>query len=274
MPPSVLPSAPWNNWSWPVTEAAADRIHFVCSPHPGAIEAMENFTRRYGQHAVEEADLVVALGGDGFMLRTLHRYLSHDLPIYGMKVGSIGFLMNRYHEDDLINRVEQAQQVQLKPLRMTATTEAGSTTEALAINEVSLLRQSNQAAKIRILVNGSVKVEELIADGVLLSTTAGSTAYNFSVHGPILPLGTETLALTPISPFRPRRWRGAVLPSSAAVRFEILDHYKRPVSATADAHEVRNVVAVDIQEDQHTILRLLFDPEHSLEERILNEQFI
>ena len=249
------------------------RIHFVASQVTPAGEALELMQKRYGQHDVSEANIVVALGGDGFMLRTLHRMIGKNVPVFGMKIGNIGFLMNRFEEDDLMQRLAAARPVNLNPLRMEVQTESGTATSALAINEISLLRQTNQAAHIRILVNDTVKVESLICDGVLLSTAAGSTAYNFSVRGPILPLGTDALALTPISPFRPRRWNGAILPSSARVSFEVLDHYKRAVSATADAYEVRDVVRVDAFEDKDTILKLLFDPAHSLEERILNEQF-
>jgi NAD+ kinase len=191
-----------------------------------------------------------------------------------MKLGEVGFLMNRYREEDLMERLSEAQLVELNPLRMVATTEAGNESVSLAINEVSLLRQTNQAAHIRITINGNMKVKELVCDGVLVATAAGSTAYNLSAHGPILPLGTDAIALTPISPFRPRRWRGAVLPTSARVRFEILDHYTRPVSATADAQEVRNVTSVEVIETQDVKLKLLFDPDHSLEDRILDEQFL
>jgi NAD+ kinase len=228
----------------------------------------------YGQAPLDQADVIVALGGDGFMLRALHRYIETGLPVYGMRTGNVGFLMNRFEHEGLRERLAAAEQVDLHPLRMKAETESGDLSTALAINEVSLLRQTNQAAHIRISVNGKVKVENLVADGVLLSTTAGSTAYNLSAHGPILPLGTDALALTPISPFRPRRWNGAVLPGSAQVSFEVLDPHKRSVSATADAFEVRNVVRVDVHEDRSIALRLLFDPDHSLEERILNEQFL
>ena len=249
------------------------RIHFVASQAKPAGEALAVMQKRYGQHDVSEADVVIALGGDGFMLRTLHRMIDNDVPVFGMKIGNIGFLMNRFEEQGLIQRLTAAQPVNLNPLKMEVQTESGTTTSALAINEISLLRQTNQAAHIRILVNDIVKVENLICDGILLSTAAGSTAYNFSVRGPILPLGTDALALTPISPFRPRRWNGAILPGTARVSFEILDHYKRAVSATADAYEVRDVVRVDAYEDKDTVLKLLFDPEHSLEERILNEQF-
>ena len=250
------------------------RIHFVASRVQPAEEAAAVMQKHYGQYDVDDAEVIVALGGDGFMLRTLHRVIHTDLPVFGMKIGNIGFLMNRYSEDDLVQRLADARSVNLNPLRMEVETESGAKTSALAINEISLLRQTNQAAHIRILVNDSIKVEELVCDGVLLATAAGSTAYNFSVRGPILPLGTDALALTPISPFRPRRWNGAILPNSARVSFEVLDNYKRKVSATADAYEVRDVIRVDAFEDKDIELKLLFDPAHSLEERILNEQFL
>lgn len=250
------------------------KIHFVASPSDAAQQAMASLVERYGQSALAETDTVVALGGDGFMLRTLHRLLPAGLPVYGMKLGEVGFLMNRYRDDELQERLGEANLVELNPLRMIAMTEAGHESRALAINEVALLRQMNQAAHIRILINDAVKVDSLVCDGVLVSTAAGSTAYNLSAHGPILPLGTGALALTPISPFRPRRWKGAVLPSSVHVRFEILDHYKRPVSATADAQEIRNVVSVEVYEELDISLKLLFDPDHSLEQRILDEQFL
>jgi len=250
------------------------KAHFIASSSETAQQALRAMTERYGQCELDSARVIVALGGDGFMLRTLHRLLPADLPVYGMKLGSVGFLMNRYRETGLSQRLAAANAVSLAPLCMEAATEAGAQVKALAINEVSLLRQMNQAAHIRILVNGAVKVPELVCDGVLLATAAGSTAYNLSVQGPILPLGTQALALTPISPFRPRRWRGAVLPGSARVRFEVLDHYKRPVSATADAQEVRNVISVDVYEEQTIRLKLMFDRDHSLEDRILDEQFL
>lgn len=250
------------------------KIHFVASQIDAAGAAMHALQARYGQYEMGEADVIVALGGDGFMLRTLHRFLPENLPVYGMKLGNVGFLMNRFREDDLHDRLNEADVVELNPLCMIAVTEAGNEAKALAINEVSLLRQLNQAAHIRVLVNGSVKVEDLVCDGVLVSTAAGSSAYNLSAQGPILPLGTEALALTPISPFRPRRWRGAVLPSTARIRFEIIDYYKRPVSATADAQEIRNVISVDVYEEKNITLKLMFDPDHSLEQRILDEQFL
>jgi NAD+ kinase len=250
------------------------RPHFIASPSAQAQSALRAMLSRYGQHELGTADIIVALGGDGFMLRTLHRLLSANLPVYGMKLGNVGFLMNRYREKHLLERLDLANKVELAPLCMHAVTQTGAEAGALAINEVSLLRQMNQAAHIRILVNGSVRVEELVCDGILVSTAAGSTAYNLSVHGPILPLGTEAIALTPISPFRPRRWRGAVLPSSVRIRFEVIDCEKRPVSATADAEEVRNVVSVEVYEEKTVRLKLLFDPDHSLEDRILDEQFL
>jgi NAD+ kinase len=250
------------------------RIHFVASQVKPAGDAVELMMKRYGHYDIDDAEVIVALGGDGFMLRTLHRFIRSHLPVFGMKIGNVGFLMNRYSEDDLLQRLEAARSIILNPLRMDVQTGAGTETSALAINEISLLRQTNQAAHIRVFVNDSIKVDELVCDGVLLATAAGSTAYNFSVRGPILPIGTDALALTPISPFRPRRWNGAILPCTARVRFEVLDNYKRSVSATADAHEVRDVVSVDAYEDKKTELVLLFDRGHSLEERILNEQFL
>jgi NAD+ kinase len=249
-------------------------IHFVASQMQTAGEAVEKMMKRYGQSNLDDADVVVALGGDGFMLRTLHRMIARNLPVFGMKMGNVGFLMNRHSEEDLVERLAEARPVSLNPLRMEVETESGAQTSALAINEISLLRQTNQAAHIRILINDIVKVEELVCDGVLVATAAGSTAYNSSVRGPILPLGTDALALTPISPFRPRRWSGAILPCSARVTFEVLDQYKRSVSATADAYEVRDIIRVDAFEDKSLELKLLFDPDHSLEERILNEQFL
>jgi len=229
--------------------------------------------KRYPTVAADRAEIVVALGGDGMMLETLHRFIGRDMPIYGMNCGTVGFLMNAYSEERLPERLAAAQAVELHPLRMTARNAAGLTEEALAINEVALLRQLRQAAKIRIRVDGILRMPELICDGVLLSTPAGSTAYNLSAYGPILPLGAGVLALTPISAFRPRRWRGAILPHAAEVVFEILENAKRPVSAVADYTEVRDVIEVKVREDRSVKLKLLFDPEHNLEERVLREQF-
>jgi NAD+ kinase len=251
----------------------SQRIAFVASPIEEAQSALAALGARYGDAPLDAADVIVALGGDGFMLRTLHRHMARGLPVYGMKLGTVGFLMNHHHPDDLPERIARARPTVLRPLVMEAVTESGSTASALAFNEVSLLRQTKQAAHLRVALNGAVKLEELICDGVLVSTPAGSTAYNLSAHGPILPFGSQLLAMTPISPFRPRRWRGAILPAAIEIRFEVLDPYKRPVSATADSNEVRDVVEVTIRESREQTVTLLFDPEHGLEERILNEQF-
>ncbi len=249
------------------------RIAFVAAQTADAQTALASLVARYGDAPLDAASVIVALGGDGFMLRTLHRHMPRGLPVYGMKLGTFGFLMNQYADGDLPERLALAQPTLLRPLEMDAVSEAGSSSRALAFNEVSLLRQTKQAAHIRVSLNGVVKIEELVCDGVLVSTTAGSTAYNLSAHGPILPLGSQLLALTPISPFRPRRWRGAILPAVTEVRFEVLDPYKRPVSATADSHEVRDIIEVSIRESRERTMSLLFDPEHNLEGRILNEQF-
>jgi NAD+ kinase len=253
---------------------APKKIAFVASKVEDAQAALAEMSERYGQVTPAEADVIVPLGGDGFMLQTLHRHHQAGRPVFGMKTGTVGFLMNLYDPEGLLERLERAQASVLRPLVMEAAAEAGDTTKLLAFNEVSLLRQSKQAAKIRVSLNGSAKIDELVCDGVILSTPAGSTAYNLSAHGPILPLGSELLALTPIAPFRPRRWRGAILPAATKVRFEILDHYKRPVSATADALEVRDVTEVSIHVSRDLTMTLLFDPEHNLEDRVLNEQFV
>jgi len=250
------------------------KIAFVASGAESAQSTLSHFIQRYGNHPAEEAEIIVAIGGDGFILQTLHKTMSLKRPIYGLMRGSVGFLMNRFEDqDDLYERLSRAQISEIHPLRMIAETEKETQITELAINEVSLLRQTKQAAKIRVYINTAVKLNELICDGILLSTPAGSTAYNLSAHGPILPLGSPILALTPISPFRPRRWRGALLPCDAQVRFEILEHYKRPVSATADGTEVRDVINVSISEARDVTLQMMFDPEHNLEDRILNEQF-
>jgi NAD+ kinase len=253
---------------------ALKKIAFVASKVEEAQVALTEMCERYGQATPAEADVIVTLGGDGFMLQTLHRYHQAGKPVFGMKAGNVGFLMNLYRPEGLLERLERAQGSTLRPLVMQAAAESGDTTQLLAFNEVSLLRQSKQAAKIRVSLNGSAKIEELVSDGVILATPAGSTAYNLSAHGPILPLGSELLALTPIAPFRPRRWRGAILPAATEVRFEILDHYKRPVSATADALEVRDVIEVSMHVSRDVTMTLLFDPEHNLEDRVLNEQFV
>ncbi len=249
-------------------------LAFVAADTDEARAALARLQQRYGAAVPEKADAIVALGGDGFMLETLHRFLTRDVPIYGMNCGTVGFLMNSYEEEHLPERLANAAQVILFPLAMLARSVEGQVREALAINEVSLLRETRQAAKIRIRVDGVVRMSELICDGVLVATPAGSTAYNLSAHGPILPLGSGILALTPISAFRPRRWRGAILPHDAEVVFEVLDYLKRPVSAVADSTEVRDVIEVRVREDRSIKMRLLFDPEHNLEERILKEQFL
>jgi len=250
------------------------RIALVASPTEEAQAALARLTGRHGHHAPEEADVIVALGGDGFMLQTLHRHATAGAPVYGMKLGSVGFLMNHFHDDDLLERIASAEPAVLRPLEMQAMTESGATVGSLAYNEVSLLRQTRQAAHLAIDLNGKPRLDELVCDGVMVATPAGSTAYNFSAQGPILPLGSSVIALTPIAAFRPRRWRGALLKSATEVRFRVLDPYKRPVSATADSHEVRDVVEVTIRESGHLTVTLLFDPEHNLEERILSEQFV
>jgi len=250
------------------------RIAFLASPADGARQSLEALAARHGQHAPEEADVLVALGGDGFMLQTLHRHGALGKPVYGMKHGGVGFLMNQHDEDALVERLHAAEPAVLRPLEMLALGESGATTGSLAYNEVSLLRQTRQAAHLSIELNGKPRLDELIADGVMVSTPAGSTAYNYSAHGPILPLGSSVIALTPIAPFRPRRWRGALLKADTEVRFRVLDPHKRPVSATADSHEVRDVVEVTIRESRERTVTLLFDPEHNLEERILSEQFV
>jgi NAD+ kinase len=217
--------------------------------------------------------VIVALGGDGFMLETFHQHLDCGLPVYGMNRGSVGFLMNDYSEFGLVERIVAAERAVIHPLRMLAADAEGEAHAALAINEVSLLRQTRQAAKLRISIDGKLRLSELSCDGALVSTPAGSTAYNLSAHGPIIPLDARVLALTPISAFRPRRWRGALLPHTAKVRFEILEADKRPVSAVADNFEVRDVMEVQVAEDREIALHMLFDEGRSLEERVLAEQF-
>jgi NAD+ kinase len=250
------------------------RIAFLASPTDEAQQALATLTAQHGSYVPAEADVLCALGGDGFMLQTLHRHGGLSKPVFGMKLGTVGFLMNHFRPDGLLERIAAAEPAKLRPLEMLALTESGATTGSLAYNEVSLLRQTRQAAHIQIDLNGETRLDELICDGVLTATPAGSTAYNFSAHGPILPLGSHTIALTPIAPFRPRRWRGAILKADTEVRFRILDPYKRPVSATADSHEVRDVVEVTIRESRDHTVTMLFDPEHNLEERILSEQFM
>jgi NAD+ kinase len=250
------------------------RVAFVASEGEAAQQALHDLRRRYGTTEPQDADIVVPLGGDGFMLETVHRFVGSGLPIFGMHRGSVGFLMNSYRLDGLDERLAAAQPVVLHPLEMTAAQEDGRSHRAIAFNEVSLLRESRQAAKLRVSVDGVVRLEELMADGVLLATPVGSTAYNLSAHGPIIPLGAGILALTPISAFRPRRWRGAILPHGARVRIDALETDKRPVSAVADYTEVRDVVSVEIHENRDVAMTLLFDRDANLEERVLKEQFL
>ncbi len=252
--------------------ARMDRIHFIASQTDSAQEALVRLVNRYGQVGLSAADVVVALGGDGLMLSTLHQ--NTGLPVYGMNRGTIGFLMNDYAEDDLPDRVIAAEETVTNPLAMRAGAVDGHVHDALAINEVSLLRVGPQAAKLRISVDGRVRMEELVCDGALLCTPAGSTAYNYSAHGPILPMGSDVLALTAIAAFRPRRWRGAILPKSATVLFEVLEAEKRPVMADADSRGVESVLWVEIRSEPAIRHRILFDPGHGLEERLTREQFV
>jgi len=252
---------------------AAARLAFLAADRPEANAAREALSRRYGDVPVDAADVLVALGGDGFMLETLRRALPSRKPVYGMNRGSIGFLMNDYTEENLLERIASAERAVIYPLVMTTRDARGKTQEAIAINEVSLLRQTYQTAKLRVVIDGKVRMAELICDGVIVSTPAGSTAYNLSAHGPIIPLSGEVLALTPISAFRPRRWRGALLSHKAQVGFDVLEGDKRPVSAVADNVEVRDVIEVNVTEDRSVSLTLLFDAGRSLEERVLAEQF-
>ena len=250
-----------------------ERIAFLASDSPEARKAMTRLVKRYGNAEADAADAVVALGGDGHMLQTLHRFVSTGKPIYGMNRGTIGFLLNDYHELGLVERLRAAELTIIHPLSMIATDQQGKRHKAIAFNEVSLLRQHYQAAKLKIAIDAKTRLEELICDGLLVATPAGSTAYNLSAHGPILPINSQLLALTPISAFRPRGWRGAILPHEAHVRVTILEADKRPVAAVADHVEVRGVSEVEIAEDRNKSARILFDPGHSLAERVLREQF-
>ncbi|MDB5415157.1 MAG: kinase [Rubritepida sp.] len=249
------------------------RIAFLATSAEDAQIARARLSELYGDTPPNEAEFIVALGGDGMMLETQHRFLGRNAQIFGMNRGSVGFLMNEYREEDLPKRLIAAQAALLHPLRMRAHSATGTTHASLAINEVSLLRETRQAAKLRILVDGKERLSELICDGILISTPAGSTAYNLSAHGPIVPLDANLLPMTPISAFRPRRWRGALLPSTARVVFEILEAEKRPVSATADYTEVRDVRRVEVREDRSITMTMLFDPDRNLSERIITEQF-
>jgi NAD+ kinase len=254
-------------------EPFVTRVSFVASERPEAQEARNRLASRYGDVGQKDAEVIVALGGDGFMLETLHGEVESRTPIYGMNWGSVGFLMNEYSEDGLLERINAAEHAVVHPLRMVAACVHGGVHRALAFNEVSLLRQTRQTAKLRISIDGKVRLPELSCDGALVATPAGSTAYNLSAHGPIIPIDAQILALTPISAFRPRRWRGALLRHTAKVKFEILEAEKRPVSAVADNFEVRDVLEVHVSEDRDVALTMLFDAGRSLEERVLAEQF-
>lgn len=256
---------------------AIQRIACLADDSPKAQAAYAELAARYQFIDISgkrtKPDVIVALGGDGFMLQVLHKYMHRNIPVYGMNCGSVGFLMNSYHFDDLMERINTARRATLHPLVMYTRTADGRERQELAINEVSLFRESRQAAKLRVSIDHVVRVSEMIADGILVSTPAGSTAYNFSAGGPIIPMNGKLLALTPIAPFRPRRWRGALLNHESSITFEILESDKRPVSAVADFTEVRDVTSVSVFEDRSISLSLLFDPEHNLEERITTEQF-
>jgi NAD+ kinase len=250
-----------------------ERLAFVAGPSPEAQSACARLVARYGSVEPEHADVIVPLGGDGFMLRTLHRQMNSGKPMYGMHRGTVGFLMNEYQEDNLRERICAAEPTVIHPLRMRALDLNGTVHEYRAINEVSVFRQTSQAARLRILVDGTERLAELVADGILVSTPAGSTAYNLSVQGPVIPINAPLLAVTPISPFRPRRWRGALLPDTACVIIEVLDAERRPAAAVADHDEVRSVRGVDVMMEHTVAIHMLFDSGHSLDERILREQF-
>ena len=250
------------------------KIAFVASDVPVAQIARATLAARFGDAPEDEAEVIVALGGDGFMLNTLHRTQELDVPVYGMNRGTVGFLMNEYSETDLLDRLNDAVEEVINPLKMKAESVTGQEYKALAINEVSLLRGGPQAAKLKITVDGRLRLEELICDGALVATPAGSTAYNYSAHGPILPIGSDVLALTAVAPFRPRRWQGALLPKTATVRFDVLDAEKRPVMADADSRWVENVLWVEVTSEPSIRHRILFDAGHGLEERLIREQFV
>ena len=250
------------------------KLHFAASEGPRAQASFADLTGRYGQVPAAEADVIVALGGDGFMLQTLHATQDLDRPVYGMNRGTVGFLMNEYGEPDLVERLREAELAVLNPLRMRADCVDGEVREALAINEVALLRAGSQAAKLSITVDGKLRMAELICDGALVATPAGSTAYNYSAHGPILPIGSDVLAVTAIAAYRPRRWRGALLPKRAHVRIEVLEPEKRPVMADADGRPSGQVLSVEVETAADIAHRVLFDPGHGLEERLIREQFV
>lgn len=250
------------------------KAHFFTADTLTAKQAKSALVKLYGDTPLAAADVVVALGGDGSMLRALHDSIKHKKPVFGMNRGSIGFLLNEYREDGLLERLKKAYTVKVNPLRMKVKTVSGQTEEALAMNEVSLLRETRQAAKLKISIDGVVRLDELICDGIIVATPAGSTAYNLAAHGPIIPLGAELLALTPISAFRPRRWRGALLPHTSRMVFDVQEASNRPVSAVADFTEIRDAAGVEVWRDESVEISLLFDPEMNLNERIIKEQFM
>ncbi len=246
---------------------------FLASSNIEAIKQKKNLEELYGRNTLDNADIIVVLGGDGFMLEAIKSHMSLNLPLFGLNYGSVGFLMNTANKDDLIQRINLSQSIKIAPLSMNAKSVDGISYKAIAINEVSLLRETHQASKIKILIDGKIRLDELICDGILISTPSGSTAYNLSAHGPILPINADVLALTPISAFRPRRWKGAILNNESNVKFEIIDYKKRPVSAVADSTEFRNIKSVEVYQSKSLMVELLFDKNHSFDERILNEQF-
>lgn len=253
---------------------SSQQIACIHSDTPRALKAYKVLKARYDFVPVKKAEIVVALGGDGFMLRCFHKFVNQDVQIYGMNRGTIGFLLNKYQEEGLLARIQAAKEEQIFPLRMTAQIADKKKHQAIGFNEVAIIRQAQQSAHIRISINGKVRLENLICDGILVATPAGSTAYNLSARGPIIPIGSNVLALTPLNPFRPRRWNGALLPQTAKVDFKILDPKNRPVSVSADFDEMKYPISVHVQEDRSQFVKVLFDEGHSLEERIIQEQFI
>jgi NAD+ kinase len=250
------------------------KIACIHSETPRANQAFEALSAQNDFVPIEEADVVIALGGDGFMLRCFHRFVNQDVQVYGMNRGTIGFLMNKYTEEGLVERIQAATEERIYPLKMTARTADSTTHQSIGFNEVAIIRQAQQSAHIRVSINSKVRLENLICDGILVATPAGSTAYNLSARGPIIPIGANVLALTPLNPFRPRRWSGALLPQTAIVDFQILDPENRPVSVSADFDEFKFPISITVQEDQSQFVKVLFDEGHSLEERIIQEQFI
>ncbi|NRB13761.1 MAG: NAD kinase [Rhizobiales bacterium] len=250
-----------------------NKLTFVASQTDEAQQALQELTSTYGNVAAENADVIIALGGDGFMLECLHKFNNCDIPIYGLNRGTIGFLMNEFSQTDLLQRLDVAEQHSVHPLKADIITMSGETHTVIAFNEVSMLRQTHQAAKLHISINQKARLEELICDGIIVATPVGSTAYNLSAQGPIIPINTPLIALTPISPFRPRSWRGALLPDSVSISIKICDPEKRPVSAVADHQEIRDISQIVIQQNKQDCATMLFDAKHGLEERILREQF-